>query len=278
MPTTQETIMAYWQGFTPSGTGPQDPPTLEQTPQFVDIVALAFGVIFPENSITTDFLTSKNSKASILAGARVLQSRGQKVVMSINGNPHYSWTKLQPEPFADAVESIVIDEWGLDGVDLDNEYSADDPTDPGPAFAAVTNAIRKKIGPDKLITYPAYMPGRDKSYLLAAKDDLDFISTMAYWNGFDDQIAMYETYAGIMGDEKVAIGVKPGYDGNNQSTPIKDVPRLCKYEPKDSRKRGMMLYSLTLDVPQYTNLPKLAWTEMIQDNLRGIIELEKAAS
>jgi chitinase len=277
--TTPEIIMAYWQGFTPSGAGPQDSPTLEQTPEFVDIIALAFGVILPQNSITTDFLTSKNSKQSILDGTRFLQARGQKVVMSINGNPKYSWDKLEPKPFAKAVKDIVIDEWGLDGVDLDNEYDEDNPEKPGLAFAAVTHAIRETIGAEKLITYPAYMPDRDNSYLQAAKDDLDFISTMAYWNGSTSQIKMYEGYASIMGYGKVAIGVKPGYQGSDQSTPIDAVPALCKYEPKkDSRKRGMMLYSLTIDVPQYTKLPKFAWTNMVQENLRGAGELGKAAS
>jgi chitinase len=279
MPTVlgnQEIFMAYWQGFTPSGTGPNDSPTLEQTPPFVDIIALAFGVIYPENSITTGFLTSKNSQASILAGARFLQARGQKVVMSINGNPKYSWTKLDPKSFAAAVKSIVIDEWGLDGVDLDNEYSDEDPQDPGPAFAEVTHAIREEIGADKLITYPAYQPDRDKTYLQAAKDDLDFVSTMAYWNDIDDQIKMYKQYAAMVGESKVAIGIKPGYNGDNQSTPIDAVPAICQYEPKGSLKCGVMMYDLTIDIPTYTQKPKFTWTNMIQNDLRGAVVVKAA--
>ncbi|MCM3131017.1 MULTISPECIES: hypothetical protein [unclassified Paenibacillus] len=49
---------------------------------------MAFGVTYPEDSITTDFFTSKHSREEIMNGIAVLKARDQKVVMSINGNPN----------------------------------------------------------------------------------------------------------------------------------------------------------------------------------------------
>ncbi|HVF98262.1 MAG TPA: glycosyl hydrolase family 18 protein [Chloroflexia bacterium] len=263
----KELFLAYWQGYTPSGTGPQDSPTLEQTPEFVDIIALAFAGPLPGSSITTEFLTSQNTKESILAGARFLQARGQKVVMSLIDNQACPWTQVDPQRFAASVKSIVIDEWGLDGVDLDNENP--DQT-PGQAFADVVHAIRQAIGTDKTISYPAYQPDRDQSFLVAAKQDLDFVSTMAYWLDADGQIALYEQYATMVGDDKVLIGVRSGYAGDGrQSTPIEAVPTICQYEPSGGHKGGVMLWNLTLDIPQYTQLPKFAWSNMIEQNLLG---------
>ncbi len=261
-----EVLYAYWQGFTESGTGPDDPPTLALTPACVDIVALAFAVPGPGSTIVTDFLTSKNSKASILADSEVLRARGQKVVMSVNGSRDVPWDSLDPKTFAASVKSAA-DEWGLDGIDLDNETPG---TIPGQTFVDVIKAIRDTMGDQFLITYPAFLTFRDQ-FLAQVKDEISLVMTMAYWNDYDWAVSLYSEYAKLVGPEKVCIGVKPGYDQRDQSTPFDAVAKLAAYEPTDGTnggtKGGMMLYSLTLDVPATTQKPRFTWVDTIAANV-----------
>src|ERR1700730_2960952 len=97
-----EVFLAYWLGFQPGGA------SLEATPTSVGIVALAFAVTAPGpdgDTLTLDFLTSHHSADEIRAGAKALQARGVKVIMSINGNPNWpghpgGWSNLNPTAFA----------------------------------------------------------------------------------------------------------------------------------------------------------------------------------
>lgn len=236
-----EAFMAYWQGYQEGGA------PLESTPPGVTIVALAFAVTTPSasgDSITLNFLESEHSEAEIRAGAKALQGRGVKVVMSINGNPNWpghagGWANLDAPAFAANVKSIVVDDWGLDGVDLDNE--ATDVT-PGADFVAVVKALRTALGAGALLTLPVYMGSARDAYLGEVADQVDFVSTMAYWNDFDGQTAMFQDYASLVGARKVAIGVSDASGG--QSTPFGIVEQLAAWNPTGGKKAGMMLWSL----------------------------------
>jgi len=134
----------------------------------------------------------------------------------------------------------VIDDWGLDGVDLDNE---DPSTTPGPDFVAVVKALRQELGATSLLTLPVYMgPSRD-AYLSQVADDISFVSTMAYWNGFDGQVALFGHYAALVGPQKVAIGVADAANPG-QNTPFSAVAPLAAWNPTPAAKAGMMLWNL----------------------------------
>lgn len=250
-----QTILGYWLGYVGEGN------TLNQIPQSVDIVALAFAVTAPENTITTDFLTKAHSEKEIRDGAAFLQKRGQKVVMSINGRKDWpghpgGWGNLDPKAFADNVKKIVIDDWGLDGIDLDCEAPEYTPPDkPDGNFVQVIKALRNALGPDKTICLPVFFGTDRDAYLIYVKYDIDYIFTMAYWNHYDDQISMLTKYQGLVGNEKVGIGVaEAAWLGQN--TNFKIVPKLARYKPK----AGMMLWTLNS-----TDAAK--WTKAIVDNL-----------
>ena len=257
-----EILYAYWQGFTASGTSPDDSPTLALTPPFVDIVALAFAAPGPGSTIDTSYLTSQNSKESILADARVLQARGQKVVMSVNESSTVPWPTLAPTIFAKNVK-LTAEEWGLDGLDLDDEVVS---SIPGQEFVDLIKAIRDTMGGEFIISYPGFLEFRD-GFLPKVKDELTLVCTMAYWNEFSDAVSLYETYAAMVGHEKVCIGVKPGQGYNDQHTPIEAVPQLASYQPKGATKAGMMLYSLSLDTRRFTGKPQFYWTELVHQHL-----------
>jgi hypothetical protein len=168
------------------------------------------------------------------------------------------WEELDPATFAASVKSLA-NAWQLDGVDLDNE-SPD--VFPGAVFIATIKAIRALMGPAFIISYPAFLTFRD-GFLTKVKDELSYVATMAYWNGYEGQVALFNSYAEMVGAEKVAMGVKPGTDGGNQSTPFEDVPAIARYQPEGGQKAGMMLYSLSIDTPPYTKKPTFTWTEAI---------------
>jgi chitinase len=257
---SEQIFLAYWLGFIPGNS------TLEDTPAGVTHVALAFAVTAPTaegDGITTDFLTKDHSEAEIRAGARALQARGVKVLMSINGNPNWDghpggWTNLDAPVFAANVKSVAIDDWGLDGVDLDNEASET----PGEDFVAAVKALRDAFGPEPIIALPVYEGSTRDAYLSQVSDDISFVSTMAYWNGLDGQIAIFDDYAGLVGQQKVAMGV--GNAANpGQNTPFDQVPLIAAWDPPGASKAGVMLWNLNSPPPDETAL----WCQTIAENL-----------
>ena len=249
-----QTFLAYWLGYISEGRSLQD------TPDEVDTVALAFGVTAPGDTITTDFLTSGHSEADIRRGVAALQARGKRVVMSISGNPHwpnhpFGWENLNPTTFATNAKSLLIDDWGLDGIDLDNEGSYSPEASPTGNFVQVIKALRDAFGPDKSITLPVYLGSARDAYLAYVKDEIDAVFTMAYWNSYPDQIALLQTYQSLVGEDKAGIGVAEAANPG-QNTPFSEVPQLSSYAPKT----GMMLWTLNSD-----DAPK--WCGAIGQNL-----------
>jgi hypothetical protein len=254
-----ETFLAYWMCNVQGGPLPQD------APSSVDVVSLAFAVTAPvdgQDSLTLDYLAKYHSLDDIKAGAKALQARGTKVTMSINGNPNWpghpgGWTNLNPGEFAQNVAQIVLGDWGLDGVDLDNEASEK----PDDNFVAVVQALRDVLGPNALLTLPVYEgPGRD-AYLSKVVDQISFVSTMAYWWGYQGQIDLYQQYAQLVGDQKVAIGVSNA--SGDQNTPFSAVGPLAAWDPPGSNKAGMMYWNLNSPPPSQTAL----WCATIAGNL-----------
>jgi glycosyl hydrolase family 18 (putative chitinase) len=182
--------------------------------------------------------------------------------MSVNGSDTVPWPSLDPKTFATNVQTLAED-WSLDGIDLDNETVGEIP---GTQFVELIQAVRDTMGAQFIITYPAFLTYRD-AFLPQVKDALSYVMTMAYWNEANVAESLYEEYAKMVGPEKVMMGIKPGYDYSNQSTPIDAVVPICQYEPTGAQKAGIMLYSLSIDIPQYTQQKQFYWTELVNTNL-----------
>ena len=231
-------FLAYWLGYETEGN------LLEQTPPQVGTVALAFALTAKGSTLSMHFLESGGTSVEdIQKGARFLQARGQKVVMSLNGDNKYfkyGWKGLDPEVFANNVKKIVIDDWGLAGIDVDNEDTSYTPTpSPDGNFVQVIKALRRALGPDKWLSLPIFMGAGRDAYLNYVKDDIDYVFTMAYWNSCDAQISLLQSYQGLVGNEKAGIGVAEAAR-TGQNTNFEIVPELSQYKPK----AGMMLWSL----------------------------------
>jgi hypothetical protein len=257
----QQTFLAYWMCAVPNG------PLPDAAPSSIDTVALAFAPnaeIDGQDSISLTYLTKNYPEEAIRASAKALQARGTKVIMSMSGGgPEFrghpgGWGNLNPGQYASNVARIVMNDWGLDGVDLDNEgdYTPDD------NFVEVIQALRAEIGPHALLTLPVNMPAGRNGYLAKAADQISFVSTMDYGLDFDGQIGLYQQYAELVGERKVAIGVaypKPGASG----TPFAAVPKLAAWDPADAQKAGMMLWTTNNGSPETVR----EWCAAIADNL-----------
>lgn len=234
-----ERISVYWLGYANDVDNPRG---LTDIPAEVSIINLAFAVTCPSSegdSITMDFLTSQHSRDEIVAGIRYLHARGQKVCMSINGNPNWpdhpgGWVNLNPVEFARNVKRIAIDEWSCDGIDLDNEANET----PDDHFCQVIRELRTALGPDAIISLPVYLGlSRDK-YLANVVPEISYVATMAYWNDYQSQIDLLLEYASVLTPEKVYIGVANAANPG-QCTDLAIVPQLAQYQPKG----GLMLWT-----------------------------------
>jgi chitinase len=249
--TDRPLVEAYWLGYVQSvqngGQGMDLADAATQTP--VDVVKIAFYNLFPSNGLTVCFGMSENHGWGYTQSAiKTLQAAGIKVMVSLIGTPDplVQWNEIpDPAAFAANVKSLLIDDLGCDGVDLDNE---DDAT-PDQGFVAVVKALRAALGPkgsDKaLLTAPTYLPDRDLPYLRQVGDLYDWVSTMAYWDGPSDQWHLWQQYADVLGPSNVLIGVS--CCSGMQSTSLATVKSVAQTETQRGlgKTGGMMLWNLS---------------------------------
>lgn len=124
---------------------------------------------------------------------RPVQARGTKVLLSVLGNHQgagfANFTSYeQADAFAAQLEDVV-ETYGLDGIDFDDEYSnygANGTAQPNAqSFGWLVTALRDRLGPDKLITLYAIGPTYDDTNFSL----FDSAGTIDYaWNPY------YPTY------------------------------------------------------------------------------------
>ena len=85
---------------------------------------------------------------------RYIQDRGLTVLLTVtNGHQPVGWSEFTSESvamdFAQYLKTDVVDKYGLDGIDIDDEYSSGDPKDT--SLIMITTLMRQ-IMPDKIIS------------------------------------------------------------------------------------------------------------------------------
>ncbi len=107
------------------------------------------------NNPPTDKPFNENIQNVLSAGlVQKLQEKGITVLLTIlNGHAQVGWSEFTSEQdatdFANYLKTEVMDQYGLDGIDIDDEYSAGTPND---TSLIMVTSIMKSIMPDKLIT------------------------------------------------------------------------------------------------------------------------------
>jgi chitinase len=247
----KQIINGYWGGYFDSII------TLEKTPIYFNYITLAFVGPNPDSSLTTEFLCSKYSSEQIISWIKELQSKNQKVLVSIIDNPTTHWDQVDIPKFAKSAKEILIDKWGVDGFDIDAESGMQ--SNYCSNFILLATELKKVLG-NKILTYTCYTgtEGPDGTILNHIKDDISWINLMAYFVSYNDYISLYQDYYQII--PNITIGVKAG----TEFTTLTEVENLSKWNPK---KFGMMLWTINRDTFSFTQQPNFTWSYKIYDNI-----------
>jgi chitinase len=205
----------------------------------IDVAILAFALLTSDNSLDMgkSSFTKDYTEEQLKQGIKAFHDKGKKVLLSINdngGKGPVTWTDIDPKAFA-ANMKIIIDDWGFDGIDLDNEdeFSSQ-------SFVEVVKELRTKLDKEAIISLPAYWRNQGNLFLDQIKDQINYVYTMDYWDGTSGIESYVQSLQGILGNDVVAAGVgTPEACPPDQSTPIDVVKKLVNYEPK----AGIMLWA-----------------------------------
>lgn len=238
-------FVTYWFGHAGNGLA------LAQIPEYFDVVNLYAFDMRPEVGLDNGLITSGGiSWGEILSGARALQARGTKVLVSIRGlvrTPQSGDAPADPEHIASLVEQRVA-EWELDGIDINPEIDEGGRNLPSnEIFIETVRALGRRFGPasgtGRSMTYASHEFEADRRLLEATQELFDYVSLMGYYWPVTEMIAQFEQYAALVDSERVLIGVSPA----NPATPPAEVRALARWQPVDGAKGGMMEYNINQD-------------------------------
>ncbi len=236
-------MAAYWVGYANNGI------RLEALPEYIDVVHLFTLNIWPIRGLNNDLLTSGGmSWEEIIVGAHALQKRGTRVLASIVSTPYprISWNTIpDPVEFAERVASQVIDEWGLDGIDIDPEIG--DGETPNETFVSVVEALSRYFGPQsgsgRMMTFVSREMETDWRFLQRTHTLFDYIGLMGYFWPMTEMKNQFEQYAAIVGAKNLLFG----FSTANPSTPLHEVIQLARWQPQREWKGGMMEFNINAD-------------------------------
>ena len=236
-----------------------------------------------------------------------LQERGIKVLLSIKGyspGPRQSgmgWDGVpanKNQAFASWLQMTVIDEYGLDGIDIDNEFS--NLPKNTQAFIDTVATLREYLYQRGALLSKALWEDTDYFKVPASsnapfrgkylRDMLDFGSTMAYGYGAADQKDFVQSYTSIttpsgqnvgMPLNKLCLGVQAGPPELDWMTALSEVQELAPWVV-ENQLLGMMLFTFTQDIQQWDQWPQNSpqymwrnpgdhlWQKTIIDGMWGI--------
>jgi hypothetical protein len=171
-----------------------------------------------------------------------VQSKGLTVLLTItNGWSEVGWSEFTSESdamdFAQYLKTQVVDQYGLDGIDIDDEYSTGTPNDT--SLIMVTTCMRE-IMPDKIISKALWS---DYEYFQATWNDhtfaenLSYGAEMSYGGPPDSRLPPYTQFAAShsLSKDQLSLGF---WSGQPSSDPSQDVQWL-----KDNGYAGLMIFA-----------------------------------
>ncbi|WKL45887.1 glycosyl hydrolase family 18 protein [Flavobacterium pectinovorum] len=174
------------------------------------------------------------------ADIQKLQNKGITVLLSVlNNHDGTGWSEFPDEAtainFAQQLKEVV-DRIGLDGIDIDDEYS--DNPEPNPSSLVTVTTKMQEIMPDKIISKAlwddlAYFTPKYQNRTLA--DNLTYGWEMGYGGEPKDRLPVYTTFG--MAKNTLVCGFWSGQPSHT-SSPSQDVSWL-----KENGYEGVMVYA-----------------------------------
>lgn len=258
----------------------------------VDVINICFAIPQTDGALKwTDART--DSEDPTKSYIQALRKAGKKVLISVGGASDQGgpieWNIDKPGIAAKLASNIkqFINDYDLDGVDIDYERLEQGPRKSIPAFIEI---LRKAL-PNHIITYAAFSVGAYSSenkphahaewiyseeygievdILKKAGNLLDWVNVMSYDVFAPDVTPSYnpteaiEAYRALMGAaNKVVLGIELGYHSwpSNVRTSTNVVQPWIEYAAKNNF-GGVMFWTLTFDTPDYTGEKAGAFLEL----------------
>lgn len=144
---TSPVFVGYFRGYTGTNGNP-----LNATPTCVTHVNLfVAGITSDGKSLGTNYLCSSYSCQQLITWSSQLQSQGQQVSMTLMDSPTIHWNQVDIPSYVQNVNQVAIQQWGLNGIDIDAESGMPDDVYVS-TMVNLVKSMRAAIGPDKLLT------------------------------------------------------------------------------------------------------------------------------
>jgi hypothetical protein len=271
----RQTLAAYWLpsvGIGPEGSMKQVYVPLtdvlkyrraDGSPQ-IDVVNVAAATFNPGPDFQQKPLLFDSTFLTAFKEGQVaqLQAAGVKVVLTITGKSDDSgsmgWGSLsgeQLEQFTSfAAQSVLGPLWlNLDGIDIDDEYPSY-----GSAIVPVVKALRQAMPGGKILSKALW---NDDDYIKDLVGSLDYGAIMNYGDDagyLEGRLRTYvEKYGFAPGNVMIGVNAGPGLNFDNVAfTSIPTAVALTAWHPPQGPKMGMMLWSFSQDIQQFTGNPQ----------------------
>lgn len=266
-------LSAYWLNSETTNTYPC--PTLRNvlcytrhdgSPQIGVVYLVGASFAGSPESFQPPYLDFSTSLRNALENGDVglLRNAGIRVLLCVQGSTGMGWGSLsdaQSQAFASWIQAEVVQKYGLDGIDIDDEFS-----DAPRTSQQLVNTVAwlRHALPDALITKALWQDEAD--FGVAASTSplagqklaalLSFGSTMGY--GYD--AGRMETAAASyvqlgMTNGQLCIGVQPGPASLDWMTSLDTTSAVAGYVQKNGL-LGMMMWSFSQDIGEFTSDPQ----------------------
>lgn len=216
------------------------------------------------NTVTLklDASTQATLEAGIVA---TLHAAKINVLVTVNNNSgaNLGWGNLNSTQAASlaSAAAALVQQYGLDGIDIDDENVPGTPQ----TFYSTVQALRNALPAGALISHAIYdQQDYNKFNQTTVIDLLDYCCTMVYGDdaGWIESNVNWFHNAGQGGSggkgipyAKLCAGVQPGPAGGNQMTSIATANSVADWATQTGL-LGVMLYSYSQDVAAFTQIPQ----------------------
>eukprot|EP01040_Poterioochromonas_malhamensis_P003490 gene3490-3728_t len=279
----EDIIVAYWTPRLGIGSDPVAD-SVKPGPQIVEIpvtevlkylrsdgssqitVLVLTGAYFTQRSLTEDFLppyiTLDSTLHAVLSDSRhiidALHDAGIKVIVGINGarGGYHGWQSIPRNKINDFVhylKSEILDKYNLDGIDIGEDF------DIGYHDASVlietVKYMKQIFSPDTILSK---LLDEEIGFISEIVNDLTFAYILMYGDDFKGLEEDYKLCRQLgFQNSQLLIGVNVGDPQlSNSFTSLNMTKSLTAWQPEDGRKAGMMIWTFSQDIQQFTACPQ----------------------